>query len=140
MRSLFEVLSTSNIDDSKQNIFVIVKPGFLKDTPLIISKFEEKGWTLSRIRTKQLLLDEAKRLYDMHKSKPFYEDLCNYMSSEPSTGLIFVKDKPMSEKMFDETNSIKDDIRKELGESEMRNAIHSSDSLERLPIERGIYF
>lgn len=140
MRSLFETLSSSNMDDSKQNIFVIVKPGFLKDTPLIINKFEEKGWVLSRMRTKQLLLDEAKRLYDIHKDKPFYEDLCNYMSSEPSTGLIFTKDKPMSKKMFDETNVIKDKIREELGESEMRNAIHSSDSLERLPIERGIYF
>ena len=54
--------------------------------------------------------------------------------------MIFTKDKPMSSKMFDETNKIKYIIRKKFGESEMRNAIHSSDSLERLQIERGIYF
>lgn len=140
MKSLFEALSASNMDDSKCNIFVIVKPGFLKDTALIINKFEERGWVLDRIKTKQLLPKEAARLYDIHKNKPFYKDLCEYMSSDLSTGIIFTKEGEMYPEMFDETNSIKDAIRDELGESEMRNAIHSSDSLERLPIERGIYF
>ena len=140
MRTLFEVLSSSNVDDSKCNIFVIVKPGFLKDTQLIINMFEEKGWVVDRIKTKQLLPSEAKQLYDIHKKEDFFKDLCEYMSSDLSTAILFTKDKPMSPKMFDETNKIKDRIRKELGESEMRNAIHSSDSLERLQIERGIYF
>lgn len=140
MRTLLEVLSSSNVDDSKCNIFVIVKPGFLKDTALIINKFEEKGWIVDRIKTKQLLPSEAKQLYDIHKKESWFKNLCEYMSSDLSTAILFTKDKPMSPKMFDETNKIKDDIRKELGESEMRNAIHSSDSLERLQIERGIYF
>lgn len=143
MKTLFEslsTLSTSNVDDSKQNIFVIVKPGFLDHTQLIIKRFEEKGWKLDRIKTKVLLPSETRRLYDIHKDKPFYKDLCKYMSSGLTTAILFKKDLPMSKKMFIETNKIKDNIRKELGESEMRNAIHSSDSLERLQIERGIYF
>lgn len=140
MKTLFETLSSSNVDDSMCNIFVIVKPGFLKDNQFIINEFEKRGWKVDRIKTKRLLLSEAKRLYEPHKKEEWFDDLCNYMSSDLSMGILFVKDKPMTKKMFDETNKIKDIIRKKLGESEMRNAIHSSDSLERLGIERGIYF
>jgi nucleoside diphosphate kinase len=140
MKTLFESLGSSNIDDSKCNIFVIVKPGFFKDIPLIINKFGEKGWIIDRMKTKQLLPQEAERLYDIHKKEDWFEELCEYMSSEPTTAILFVKDSPMSDKMFKETGKIKDSIRKEFGESEMRNVIHSSDSLERLQIERGIYF
>lgn len=140
MKTLFEALSSSNVDDSKCNIFVIVKPGFLKDTPIIINEFEKRGWVVDRIKTKQLLLSEAKLLYEPHKKESWFGDLCNYMSSGLSTAILFTKDAPMTSKMFDETNKIKDIIRKKLGESEMRNAVHSSDSLERLGIERGIYF
>lgn len=140
MKTLFESLSSSNVDDSRQNIFVIVKPGFLKHTQYVIQKFEEKGWKLDRIKTKKLLLSEAKRLYNIHKKEDFYKNLCSYMSSDLSTAMLFIKDKPMSDKMFNETNKIKDSIRDDIGESEMRNAIHSSDSLERLQIERRIYF
>lgn len=140
MKKLFESLSSSYVDDGKQNIFVIVKPGFLKDSQLIIKEFTDRGWKLERTRTKTLLLSEAKRLYDIHKKEDWFDDLCEYMSSDNSMGLLFTKDKPMSKKMFDETNKIKDVVRKKFGESEMRNAIHSSDSLERLQIERGVYF
>lgn len=140
MKTLFETLSSSNVDDSKCNIFVVVKPGFLKDSQSIIKEFEQRGWNVDRIKTKRLLLSEAKHLYEPHKKEEWFDDLCNYMSSDLSMGILFVKDKPMTKKMFDETNKIKDVIRKKLGESEMRNAIHSSDSLERLEIERGIYF
>ena len=140
MKTLFETLSLSNVDDSKQNIFVIIKPGFLKDNQFIINEFEKFGWVVDRIKTKRLLLSEAKRLYDIHKKEEWFDDLCNYMTSDLCTGILFTKDKPMSKKMFDETNKIKDVIRKKLSESEMRNAIHSSDSLERLQIERGVFF
>ena len=136
-------LSTSLIPvskDSTYNIFVIVKPGFEKILPEVIKVFENKGWKLFKIRSKQLLLSESKKLYDIHKKEDWYEDLCNYMSSGVSTGLIFIKNKPMSPKMFDETNKIKDDIREKWGESEMRNVIHSSDSMDRMQYERGIYF
>jgi nucleoside-diphosphate kinase len=140
MKALYETLSSSLVDDSKANIFVIVKPGFLKFTQYVINTFEEKGWNVNRIKTKQLLPIECKKLYEVHKKKDFFEDLCNYMSSDLTTAILFTKEAPMSPKVFEETGKIKDNIRKEIGESEMRNGIHSSDSLERLQIERGIYF
>lgn len=126
--------------DRNYNILVIVKPGFLKDIQYIIKQYTDKGWKVNRIRTKQLLLDEAKRLYAPHKDKDFFKDLCVYMSSAPTTAILLIKDEPFSNKMFKETDKIKDRIRKKIGEDEMKNAVHSSDSLERLQIERGIYF
>ena len=118
MKTLIESLVSGT---EKYNIFVIVKPGFLKLTPVIINIFEEHGWTLEKIRTKTLLKSEAKRLYDIHKKEDFYDDLCNYMSSDQSTGMVFVKDKPMSKKMFDETRTregefLKNDMESKLDE------------------------
>lgn len=140
MKTLFESLSSSNVDDGRQNIFVIIKPGFLQYSQEIIKEFEKRGWTVDRIKTKKLLLDEAKKLYDTHKKEDWFLEQCEYMASELTMGILFSKDKQMSKKMFDETDKIKDSIRKKYGESIMRNVIHSSDSLERLQIERGIYF
>ena len=141
MRPLADILiGPSLVNDAQQNIFVIVKPGFLKYTQYVIDEFKKRGWEVSRTKIKQLLMSEAKKLYEPHKKEDFFKDLCDYMTSDLTTAILFTKDKPMSKKMFDETNKIKDIIRKKIGESEMRNGIHSSDSLERLQIERGIYF
>lgn len=140
MKTLFETLSISNADDGRANIFVIVKPGFLKYTQDIIKEFEKNGWNVEKIKTKRLLMSEAKKLYEPHKKEDFFDDLCKYMSSDLTTAILFLKDIPMSKKVFTETGKIKDSIRKKYGESEMRNVLHSSDSLERLQVERGIYF
>lgn len=133
-------------------IFVIVKPGFEKYTQQIIEEFtsdvpgDDKHpthtpWVLSKTRTKILLPEEARSLYEIHKKEDWYEDLWKYMSSGPTTGLLFVKpDEKVSKKMFKEVGAIKDYIRERWGESEMRNVIHSSDSIEHMQHEASIYF
>lgn len=126
--------------DTTQRIFTIVKPGFEKLTPTIIKKFNDNGWNVAKIKTKQLLLSEAKSLYDIHKKEKWYEPLCKYMSSGPTTAIIFTKPGIMSKKVFEETGKIKDEIRKEYGESDMRNVMHSSDSLQHMKHEMSIYF
>lgn len=129
----------SDIDDAW--IFVVVKPGFEKYRENIINAFKKGGWSLSKIRTKRLLLKEAKRLYYTHKDEKWYLSLCRYMSSAPTTAIIFVKEgTPMSDSVFDETGKIKDDIRKRWSESDMRNVMHSSDSLDAMKKESSIYF
>lgn len=123
-----------------KHIFVIIKPGFLPLCSKILQIFEENGWNISMLRTKQLLLSEAQKLYAIHKDKDFYKDLCKYMSSGPTMAFIFEKDSPMDDKVFEEVGKIKDIIRKKWGESDMRNVIHSSDSLEHMNQEASIYF
>lgn len=118
-------------------IFTIVKPGSLNLTQTIIEKFEENGYKMKKIRTKRLLPIEAKELYAIHKEEEWYEPLWKYMSSNISTAIIFSKD---CEDIFKETAKLKDEIRKEFGESDMRNVLHSSDSAEHMEVEQSIYF
>lgn len=121
-------------------IFVIVKPGFENRCKDIIEMFEEKGWKLARTRTKQLTYREAKQLYYVHRKEDFYKDLCEYMSSDISVGLIFEKPGQVSKSIFEEVNKIKDIIRNKWGKDDMRNVLHSSDSLLSMENESQIYF
>ena len=82
-------------------------------------------------------MQEAKELYKVHKQEDFYDDLCKYMSSGLTTAFIV---KKKSNNIFDEFAKLKDKIREEYGESDMRNAIHSSDSYKSFTHESQIYF
>lgn len=134
MISLYEYI-TESLNDK---IFVIIKPGFLNLSDEILEKFMSNGYELYQMKTKKLLLSEAKELYSIHKEEDFYEDLCKYMSSDLSTAIIFKNSN--SKNIFEDTKKIKDSIRKQYGESDMRNVIHSSDSLSHMINEQSIYF
>ena len=140
MKTLKDILNLGLFNDKDQYIFTVVKPGALQYTQKIIERFEEDGWRVSKMKTKQLLLKEAQLLYKVHKKQDFYEGLCEYMSSGLSTAIIFVKDEPTSKSVFKEVEEIKKEIREKYGESEMRNVLHSSDSLEHMKTEMGVYF
>lgn len=127
-------------DEYKKHIFVIIKPGFLHLCSKILNIFEKHRWGISMLKTKQLLPSEARSLYKIHKNEKFYNPLCEYMSSGISMAFIFSKDLPMSDHVFKEVDKIKDEIRQRWGESEMKNVIHSSDSLEHMNEEAKIYF
>lgn len=132
MKNLKEYL----IEPSKNEVFVIIKPGFLNLSQEIIERIENEGFILVKTKTKKLLDIEAKELYKIHKEEEWYESLWKYMSSDLSLGLLFryIGDP------FKKMESIKDEIRKEFGESDMRNVIHSSDSYEHMLSEQCIYF
>lgn len=123
-----------------QRVFVVVKPGSLDLCQIVIERFKENNWVVDKTITKQLLLSEAKNMYKVHKNKDFYKSLCEYMSSGPCRAFIFMKPGHTSQKSFDEVAKIKDEIRKEYGESDMRNVLHSSDSQEAMNNEACIFF
>ena len=122
----------------KNQVFVIIKPGFEKYSKIILDKFKTSGWSIVKIKTKKLLLPEAKRLYAVHKKEKFFNALCNYMCSGLSTGIIF--ENPNSEHPFEEVAEIKEFFRKKYSESDMRNVLHSSDSAENMDKEILSYF
>ena len=139
MKGLSEHLLESLVSPGR--IFIIIKPGFLNKSQEILQKFEEIGWKMERQVSKKLLEKEAKSLYKIHKKEDWYDDLVKYMSSDLSMGVILVNDNiKMSKSIFEEISAVKDNIRAEMGESEMRNVIHSSDSYEHMREEAGIYF
>lgn len=122
---------------SMDDIFIIIKPGFLNISDKIIEKFIQNGYIVKQSKSKKLLLSEAKELYSIHKDEDFYEPLCNYMSSDITTAFIL---SSHSNNIFEKTSKIKDELREEYGESDMRNVIHSSDSKEHMIDEMKIYF
>lgn len=124
-------------DPKKDEVFIIIKPGFLKKSGEIMKIIKDEGFELIKTRTKLLTLEEAQTLYKIHKEEEWYKPLCDYMSSDLSLGLLFKsKDKDPLKKM----DEVKDKIREKFGESDMRNVMHSSDSYEHMLEEQCIYF
>lgn len=133
---------TEEIERGKDaRIFIVIKPGFLKYSQQILQAFFDEDWEIEKQTSKQLLLKEAQKLYSIHKKEDWYKPLCEYMSSEKTTAFILVNhNMKMSKTVFEHTSKIKDELREKYGESDMRNVIHSSDSLEHMKQEQAIYF
>ena len=124
-------------DPKKDEVFVIIKPGFLKKSAEIMEMIKEEGFELVKTTTKLLTLEEAKALYKIHKKEEWYKPLCDYMSSDLTLGLLFKSDdKDPLKKMAE----VKDKVREKFGESDMRNVMHSSDSYVHMLDEQCIYF
>lgn len=140
------------VDLSKACIFVMVKPGFSAYIDKIINEFQSdtldhRAWTLVRKVTKTLTLDEAHEIYGRQADAFWYEDGCAYLTSDESTGLLFVRsDEPMDErKNFNEAFNIKCKLRDTLGFAVQKNGdvatlLHTADDLTDLKIEAPIYF
>lgn len=124
--------------NNKSYVFVVLKPGSLDLAQLVIERFAQDGWTVTNTITKQLLPEEARKLYYVHRKEEFYKPLCEYMASSPCRAFIFSKED--SKHPFKEVKAIKDEIREKYGESDMRNVLHSSDSQKNMDKEALIFF
>lgn len=138
MKDIATYLST-NINDPmrKDHVFVIIKPGFYNLANELFATFTDHGYKIVKSKTKRLSLEEAKSLYKVHSKEDFYDDLCKYMSSNLTMAFIL---KKKSDNIFKEFEKLKEKIRKEYGESDMRNVLHSSDSYKSFTHEAGVYF
>ena len=121
----------------RNHVLVVIKPGFENLLGTLCELFKQNGYKIVKTKTKRLLESEAKSLYMVHAKEDFYEDLCKYMSSGPSTAMILYK---KSDNIFKDFEKLKDMIREEYGESDMRNVIHSSDSYNNFTHESQVYF
>ena len=135
---LYNVVDPISKDPMRKNhVLVVIKPGFENLLGTLCDLFKQNGYKIIKTKTKQLLLSEAEELYKVHAQEDFYEDLCKYMSSGLSTAMILYK---KSDNIFKDFENLKDKIRKEYGESDMRNVIHSSDSYKNFTHESQVYF
>lgn len=131
---------SSLMPSQREMIFTIIKPGFLDKSQKIIDLFKARGWDVLMTTTKQLLLSQAHELYAVHKNKDFYDDLCEYMSSDRSMAIIFERPGRTDKSTFEEVKNLKDTIRKRWGIDDCKNVLHSSDSFSAMTHEMGIYF
>ena len=107
--------------------------------------FIDNGFKVSRVKKIQIEKSEAEKFYKVHETKPFYNDLCSYLSSGPIVVMVLEKNNAVLEnrELMGATNpkDAKDGtIRKKFGISIDKNSVHGSDSLENAKIEIDFFF
>ena len=135
MKTLSSFISES-LDSQRE--FVILKPEFTDKDRDFEELLNNHGWKVIQKKKQTLTKEKAEKLYAMHRHKPFYDALINYMSSGPCVCYsIFTDDKTKKDPVKD-MSRIKDEVRKVWGKDDMKNAMHSSDSPENVIRETNI--
>ena len=125
----------------------IIKPDaverYLEDE--IKQMFLEKGFKIIKEKKIQIEKTEAELFYQVHQTKPFYNDLCTYLSSGPIVVMIIEKENAIKENrnLMGATNpkdAEEGTIRKKYGISIDKNSVHGSDSVENAKKEIDFFF
>ncbi|MCK5066629.1 MAG: nucleoside-diphosphate kinase [Bacteroidales bacterium] len=127
--------------------FTIIKPFAVSNGYIgpILNKIQEGGFKISAMRMLWLTRGEAERFYEVHKERPFYKDLVEFMTSGPIVVAILKKENAVEDyrKLIGATDpeiAEEGTIRKEFAESLRANAVHGSDSDENAKIESAFFF
>ena len=107
--------------------------------------FLSNGFTIVQERKIQIEKSEAEKFYKVHETKPFYNDLCTYLSSGPIVVMILEKENAIlaNRELMGSTNpkdAKENTIRKKFGLSIDKNSVHGSDSPENAKIEIDFFF
>ena len=111
----------------------------------IKSYFKKKNLKILKIKKVKISRDEASEFYKIHQTKPFYNDLCNYLSSGPIVVMILEGENAISKnrQLMGSTDPMKAEegtLRKMYGLSIDKNSVHGSDSVENAKIEINFFF
>ena len=125
----------------------IIKPDAIKNNYIgqIVTKITEAGFKIKGIKMSRLSKDSAGGFYAVHKARPFYVELVNFMSSGPCVPIALEKENAVEDfrKLIGATDPSKAEegtIRKLFATSLGENAIHGSDSDENAAIEIAHFF
>ena len=134
MSNTEQTLSIIKPDAVERNLDNEIKQMFIKN-----------GFNIFKEKKIQIEKSEAEKFYKVHETKPFYSDLCAYLSSGPIVAMILEKKNAVADnrKLMGATNP-KDaedgTIRKKYGISIDKNSVHGSDSVENAKIELDFFF
>tara|TARA_B100000131_G_C18084487_1_gene599537 strand:- start:1073 stop:1468 length:396 start_codon:yes stop_codon:yes gene_type:complete len=111
----------------------------------ILNRIEDAGFRIVAMKKVQLTKERAGQFYAIHKERPFYHELIDYMSGGPIVAAILEKDNAVEDfrTLIGATNpedAADGTIRKDFAESLSKNAIHGSDSDENAKIECDFHF
>ena len=125
----------------------IIKPDAIERTldNEIKQMFIKNGFNIFKEKKIQIEKSEAEKFYKVHETKPFYNDLCTYLSSGPIIAMILEKVNAIvdNRKLMGATNPEEAEegtIRKKYGISIDKNSVHGSDSVENAKIEIDFFF
>ena len=107
--------------------------------------FKNKGFSILEEKKIQIEKSEAEKFYKVHETKPFYNDLCAYLSSGPIVVMVLEKENAVlaNRELMGATNpkdAEEGTIRKKYGISIDKNSVHGSDSVENAKIEIDFFF
>lgn len=130
-----------------QKTLGIIKPDAVKKRVVgkIVARIEEEGFTVAEMRLHRLTMDEAKAFYAVHKAKPFYNGLAEFMSSGPCVLLLLERDEAIARwrEVMGATDPAKakpGTLRHQFGFDIEHNATHGSDSTETAEWETAFFF
>jgi len=130
-----------------EKTFSIIKPDAVERNLVekIKNFFESNNLKIINSKKVKITKEEASEFYKVHQTKPFYNDLCNYLSSGPIVVMILEGDKAVSKnrKLMGATDPLKAEegtLRKMYGISIDKNSVHGSDSPENAKIEIEFFF
>ena len=134
MSNLEQTLSIIKPDAVERNLIEEIKQEFKKNNFIIL---KEKKIKLEK--------QEAEKFYKVHQTKPFYNDLCSYLSSGPIVVMVLESENAVLKNRelmgaTDPTKAEEGTLRKKFGLSIDKNSVHGSDSLENAKIEIDFFF
>ena len=111
----------------------------------IKNEFKRNGFTIKEEKKVHLEKSEAEKFYLVHQSKPFYNDLCDYLSSGPIIVMVLEKENAVTANraLMGATNPSEANegtLRKKYGISIDKNSVHGSDSIDNAEIEIDFFF
>ena len=111
----------------------------------IKNEFKTNGFEIKKEKKIHISKQEAEKFYKVHETKPFYNDLCAYLSSGPIVVMVLEKENAVlgNRKLMGATNpkeAEKGTIREKYGISIDKNSVHGSDSVENAKIEIDFFF
>ena len=111
----------------------------------IKSIFVKEGFKIVKEKKIKLEKVDAEKFYKVHETKPFYNDLCEYLSSGPVVAMVLEKENAVSSNRqimgaTDPKNADEGTIRKQFGISIDKNSVHGSDSIENAKKEINFFF
>ena len=132
---------------SSEQTLSIIKPDAVERNldNEIKEMFKNKGFKIIKEKKIQIEKSEAEKFYKVHETKPFYNDLCAYLSSGPIVVMILEKENAVlgNRELMGATNpndAEEGTIRKKYGISIDKNSVHGSDSVENAKIEIDFFF
>ena len=132
---------------STEQTLSIIKPDAVERNlqDKIKQEFTNKNFKIIKEKKVHISKEEAEQFYKVHESKPFYKDLCAYLSSGPILVMTLQRENAVMEnrKLMGATNPLdaqEGTLRKKYGISIDKNSVHGSDSLENAKIELDFFF
>ena len=134
------------MSDTEQTLSIIKPDAVERNLDNEIKQmFIKNGFNIFKEKKIQIEKSEAEKFYKVHETKPFYNDLCSYLSSGPIVAMILEKENAVvdNRKLMGATNpkdAEEGTIRKKYGISIDKNSVHGSDSVENAKIEIDFFF